>query len=212
VGVFFKDINTFVQTLAQDIPFNQLGLPDSLLTGTAATPTTVFRTTQPINTEGGLLKGFEINAQRRLDFLPGWMENLGVLVNYTFVDSDIEYITALTPVRTTINQTLVGLSRNAANFTLYYETDRVSVRGSAAYREGYLTAVPAPDGNSVAGTNETLNFDFQASYDITDQLQVSVEGINLTDEFNDQYVDASNRLNVNSHTGRQVFVGLRYSF
>jgi len=212
VGVFFKNINTFVQTLAQDIPFNQLGLPDSLLTGTAATPTTVFRTTQPINTDGGLLKGFELNAQKRLDFLPGWMENFGVQANYTYVDSQIEYITALTPTRTTIDETLIGLSKHAANFTLYYETDRFSMRGSAAYRQGYLTGVPAADGNSVAGTNETLNFDAQASYNITERLKVSVEGINLTDEFNDQYVDASNRLNVYSHTGRQFFAGLRYTF
>ena len=212
VGVFFKNINTFVQSLAQDIPFNQLGLPESLLTGTAATPTTVFRTTQPINTDGGLLKGFELNAQKRLDFLPGWMENFGVQANYTYVDSQIEYITALTPVRTTIDETLIGLSKHAANFTLYYETDRFSMRGSAAYRQGYLTAVPAPDGNSVAGTNETLNFDAQASYNITPQLKVSIEGINLTDEFNDQYVDASNRLNVYSHTGRQFFASLRYTF
>ena len=211
VGVFMKDINTFVQSLQQSIPFNQLGLPDSLLTGTAATPTTLFRTTQPINTEGGLLKGFEINVQKRLDFLPGWMENFGVQANYTFVDTDITYITSLSPL-TTINETLVGLSKNAANFTLYYETDRFSMRGSAAYRAGYLTGVPAADGNSVAGTNETLNFDAQASYQITPQLKASVEGINLTDEFNDQYVDASNRLNVYSHTGRQFFVGLRYTF
>lgn len=211
IGVFFKDINTFVQTLPQDIPFNQLGLPDSLLVGTTATPTTIFRTTQPINTEGGLLKGFEVNAQKRLDFLPGWLENFGVQANYTFVDSDITYITALSPL-TTINETLIGLSKNAANFTLYYETEKFSIRGSAAYRQGYLTGVPAADGNSVAGTNETLNFDAQASYQITPQLKASVEGINLTDEFNDQYVDASNRLNVLSHTGRQIFVGLRYTF
>ncbi|MNE89484.1 TonB dependent receptor [compost metagenome] len=52
----------------------------------------------------------------------------------------------------------------------------------------------------------------QASYAISDKLKVSVEGINLTDEFNDQYVDASNRLNVRSHSGRQFFVGLRYTF
>ena len=216
VGVFVKDINTFVQTLQQNIPFNQLGLPDSLLVGagpggTNLSPTTDFRTTQPINTEGGRLKGFEINAQKRLDFLPGWLENFGVQANYTFVDSDITYITSLSPL-TTINETLIGLSKNAANFTLYYETDKFSIRGSAAYRQGYLTGVPAADGNSVAGTNETLNFDMQASYNINDKLKVSVEGINLTDEFNDQYVDASNRLNVYSHTGRQVFVGLRYTF
>ena len=212
VGIFLKDINTFVQNLPQDIPFNQLGLPDSLLTGTAATPTTIFRTTQPINTEGGLLKGFEINVQKRLDFLPGWMENFGIQANYTFVDSDIEYRTSPLPNTPVVTETLLGLSKNAANFTLYYETDRFSMRGSAAYRAGYLTGVPAADGNSVAGTNETLNFDAQASYNITENLKLSIEGINLTDEFNDQYVDASNRLNVYSHTGRQFFAGLRYTF
>jgi len=211
VGVFVKDINTFVQSLTQNIPFSELGLPNSLLEGSLATPDTLFRTTQPINTEGGLLKGFEINVQKRLDFLPGWMENFGVQANYTFIDSDITYIQNLDPL-TTINETLVGLSKNAANFTLYYETDKFSVRGSAAYRQGYLTGVPAADGNSVAGVNETLNFDAQASYNINDRLKLSVEGINLTDEFNHQYVDASNRLNVYSHTGRQFFVGLRYTF
>jgi iron complex outermembrane receptor protein len=216
IGIFYKKVNTFVQTLAQDIPFNQLGLPDSLLIG--AQPgggnlpnTTLFRTTQPINTEGGDLTGIELNAQKRLDFLPGWMENFGVQANYTFVDSKITYITALSPL-TVIDETLIGLSKNAANFTLYYETDKFSIRGSAAYRAGYLTGVPAADGNSVAGTNETLNFDAQASYNITPQLKASIEGINLTDEFNDQYVDADNRLNVYSHTGRQFFVGLRYTF
>jgi len=216
VGIFFKDINTFVQTLAQDIPFNQLNLPDSLLVGAAPgggdlPNTTLFRTTQPVNTEGGLLKGFEVNVQKRLDFLPGWMENFGVQANYTFVDSDITYIQTLEPL-TTINETLVGLSKNAANFTLYYENDKFSIRGSVAYRQGYLTSVPAPDGNSVAGTNETLNFDAQASYNVTDRLKLSIEGINLTDEFNDQYVDESNRLNVLTHTGRQFFAGLRYTF
>ena len=212
IGVFYKKINTFVQTLRQDIPFNQLGLPSSLLTGTTALPTDLFVVSQPVNSPGGDLTGFEINVQKRLDFLPGWLENFGVQANYTFVDSNIEYLTSTTAGAPTINETLVGLSKNAANFTLYYETDRFSIRGSAAYRAGYLTQVPGNDGNSVHGTNETLNFDAQASYNITERLKVSVEGINLTDEFNDQYVDASNRLNVYSHTGRQFFAGLRYTF
>ena len=212
LGVFYKKINTFVQTLRQDIPFNQLGLPTSLLTGTTALPTDLFVVTQPVNSPGGTLQGFEVNAQKRLDFLPGWMSNFGVQANYTFVDSSIEYLTSTTAGAPTINETLVGLSKNAANFTLYYETEKFSVRGSAAYRQGYLTQVPGNDGNSVHGTNETLNFDAQASYNITENLKVSVEGINLTDEFNDQYVDASNRLNVYSHTGRQFFAGIRYTF
>ncbi|WP_292034305.1 MULTISPECIES: TonB-dependent receptor [unclassified Brevundimonas] len=212
VGLFYKKINSFVQNLRQDIPFNQLGLPNSLLDGTSALPTDLFAVSQPVNSPGGELKGFEVNLQKRLSFLPGWMENFGVQANYTFVDSDIEYLTSTTPGAPTITQTLTGLSKNAWNATIYYETDKFSIRGSAAYREGYLTAVPGNDGNSVHGTNETMNFDMQASYAISDKLKVSIEGINLTDEFNDQYVDASNRLNVYSHTGRQFFVGLRYIF
>jgi len=212
VGLFYKKINSFVQNLRQAIPFNQLGLPNSLLDGTSALPTDLFAVSQPVNSPGGELKGFEINVQKRLSFLPGWMENFGVQANYTFVDSEIEYLTSTTPGAPTITQTLTGLSKNAWNATLYYETDKFSVRGSVAYRDGYLTAVPGNDGNSVHGTNETMNFDMQASYNISDKLKVSIEGINLTDEFNDQYVDASNRLNVYSHTGRQFFVGLRYTF
>ncbi|ESQ78403.1 TonB-dependent receptor [Asticcacaulis sp. YBE204] len=211
-GFFYKKIDTFVQTLRQDIPFNQLGLPDSLLVGTTATTSDIFAVSQPVNSPGGDLKGFEVNVQQQLTFLPGFWSNIGVLANYTYVDSTIDYLTSTTPGAPTISETLVGLSKNAANFTVYYEVEKFSVRGSVAYREGYLTAVPSNDGNTVAGTNETLNFDMQASYNLTPKLKLSVEGINLTDEFNDQYVDATNRLNVRSHTGRQFFVSARYSF
>lgn len=61
--------------------------------------------------------------------------------------------------------------------SVYYETDKFSIRGSAAYRQGYLTQVPGNDGDSVHGANETLHFEAQASYNINDKLKVSVEGI-----------------------------------
>ena len=86
------------------------------------------------------------------------------------------------------------------------------MRGSAAYRSGYLTQVPGSDGNAYHGANETLNFDMQATVALRPNLKLSFEGVNLTDEFNDQYVGESNRLNVYTHSGRQVFVGLRYNF
>ncbi|UDF05003.1 TonB-dependent receptor [Asticcacaulis sp. AND118] len=211
-GFFYKKIDTFVQTVVERIPFNQLGLPLSLLTPTNTSPSEIFNVSQPFNSPGGELKGFEVNAQQQLDFLPGFWAHFGVLANYTYVDSSIDYLTSTAANAAVVNQTLIGLSKNAANFTLYYETEKFSVRGSVAYREGYLTAVPAADGNSVAGTNETTNFDMQASYNLTPRLKLSLEGINLTDAFNDQYVDASNRLNVRSHTGRQFFLSARYSF
>lgn len=211
-GVFYKKIDTFVATLRTQVPYSTLGLPDSLIAGTGASSTDIFDVTQPVNSNGGSLKGFEINWQQPLTFLPGAWRHLGYILNYTYVSSNVEYLTSTTAGAPTVNAALVGLSKNAANATLYYETERWSVRGSVAYRAGYLTQVPGNDFNSVHGTNSTLNVDAQASFNIRPNLKLSIEGVNLTDEFNDQYVDDSNRLNVYTHSGRTYFVGLRYNF
>ena len=72
--------------------------------------------------------------------------------------------------------------------------------------------MPGNDFNSWHGTNATTNVDAQVAYNLTDSVRISLEGLNLTDEYNDLYVDADNRLNVYSHTGRQYVVGLRYTF
>ncbi len=212
VGLFYKDIDTFVQTLRREAPYNTLGLPNSLLDGTVATPDMVFAVTQPVNSPGGKLKGVEINWQQPFTFLPGFWSDFGFLANYTYVDSNIDYLTSTAPGAALVNATLIGLSKNAWNATLYYENSKFSARVSAAYRDKYLTGVPAADFNNVQGTNSTTNIDAQVSYNIRDNLRISLEGLNLTDEYNDLYVDTDNRLNAYTHTGRQYVVGLRYTF
>lgn len=211
VSAFQKDIGTFVQTLSTTVPYSSLGLPNSLLTGTTASPTDAFIVSQPVNSKGGLLRGFEVNIQQPLSFLPGFLSNFGVLANYTYVSSDIEYLTAANG-STTVKAPLLGLSKHAANGTLYYETKKFSIRGSVAYRSNYLTAVPGTEGNSYNGTNSTTNIDAQVSYNITDNFKISLEAINITDALNDQFVDATNRLNVLTHSGRQFVLGARLAF
>jgi iron complex outermembrane recepter protein len=210
-SVFQKDIGTFVQTLSTTVPYSSLGLPDSLLAGTTASPSDAFIVSQPVNSNGGLLRGFEVNVQQPFSFLPGFLSNFGILANYTYVSSDIEYLLAATG-SATVEAPLLGLSKNAANATLYYETKRFSIRGSVAYRSNYLTAVPGTEGNAYNGTNATTNFDAQISYNVTDSLKLSLEMINLTDEKNDQFVDETNRLNVLTHSGRQFVLGARMAF
>lgn len=211
VSVFQKDIGTFVQTLSTTVPYSSLGLPDSLLAGTTASPSDVFIVSQPVNSNGGLLRGFEVNVQQPFTFLPGFLSNFGILANYTYVSSDIEYLLAANG-SATVEASLLGLSKNAANATLYYETKKFSIRGSVAYRSDYLTAVPGTEGNAYNGTNATTNFDAQISYNVTDNLKLSLEMINLTDEKNDQFVDETNRLNVLTHSGRQFVFGARMAF
>ena len=221
---FYKDIESFVQTVIESKPFVESGLPLSLLAGTTLTGNEVFQFTQPVNTEGGPLKGFELNYQQPFSFLPGNWSNFGALLNYTHVDSTIDYRVSAAANATIVKNDLVNLSPDAWNATLYYEGNGLSVRVSGAYRDKYLTAVPAASAppnqanpalpfQDADGTNETLFVDLSASYDINDHLAVSFEALNLTDEFNDQFTDTlANREVTYTHTGKQFFLGARYKF
>jgi iron complex outermembrane recepter protein len=214
-AVFYKDIDSFVQTVTENIVFNTTGLPLSLLAGTTLTGNEVFAFNAPVNTPGGALKGFEVNYQEQFRNLPGFWSHFGVLLNYTYVDSKIDYFISATSAVTVTND-LLNLSRNAYNATVFYEDNKFSIRASVAYRDKYITKVPASNAfplQDVEGTNSTLNVDMSASYAINDHLSVSLEGLNLTDQFNDQYIDsASNRVVVYTHTGRLYFLGARYKF
>src|SRR5262249_34760722 len=99
------------------------------------------------------------------------------------------------------------------NATLYFDNHKFSARVSAAYRSDYLTTVPGRNNNNVEGTNSTLTVDFSGSYQFDDHLEFTVEGLNLTDEFQDQWVDSNaDRLSYYHHTGRECFFGARYKF
>jgi iron complex outermembrane receptor protein len=215
-AIFYKDIESFVQTVVENKPFVDSGLPLTLLAGTTLTGNEVFAFTHPVNTEGGPLKGFEVNYQQPFKFLPGKLSNMGMLLNYTWVDSKVDYVTSSTGATPPVENDLVNLSRNAWNATLYYEADGFSIRTSASFRDSYLTAVPASNAPTIQdaeGTNETLFVDLSASYAFNDHVTVSLEALNLTDEFNDQFIDTnSNRVVVYTHTGRQLFLGARYKF
>jgi TonB-dependent receptor len=231
VGLFYKDISSFVATTTQQIPFNQLGLPDSLLTGTGAAATDLFTVTQPVNSKGGSLKGVEVGFQTPFRFLPGFLANTGIQANYTYVKSDIEYPLANAAGSPIVIAPLLNLSQHSANGTLYYEDKILTLRGSIAYRSGYLTTVPGRNGvapgagpvfntnagrptfNDVEGTKGSVNVDVSASVKVTENFSLTFEAINLTDEYTDQYIDsAGDRLSVFHHTGRQYYFGTRFKF
>ncbi len=191
VAYFYKDIESFIQRITSQIPYRELGLPDSLLDGTPSSPTDIFTVGRFENTPGGPLKGFEINAQVQLNFLPGFWGNFGVLANYTKADAEIEYILASAngvPTATT-TEDLVGLSRNSASGTLFYEDNRFSIRTTASYRDKFFRALPASPGSDVRGDLDTTFVDAQASWFVNDNLTLFLEAQNLTGERNVLYID-----------------------
>jgi iron complex outermembrane receptor protein len=206
LGLFAKDIGSFIQTIRQTVPFSATGLPESVLAGTTTTTADLFNFSRAVNTSGGDLKGVELNYQQPFTFLPGPLANTGLLFNYTYVESQIQY------VGDTQKRDLVGLSPEQINATVYYEDDRLSARVSGAYRDAYLVAVPSgAPGTDVQGTRSTLYVDAALSFSITDNFKVSLEALNLTDEPTSFYMD-SRRDDTLFHTvfGRTFTVGAAY--
>jgi TonB-dependent receptor len=225
VALFYKDVDSFVQTLRDQRPFtgNPYGLDDSVAIAACGntpgcSPASIWDFNTPATTEGGPVKGFEISYQQPFSFLPGVWSNFGTILNYTGVESEITYITVsgavgAPPVYTPVTDDLTGLSKDAYNATLYFDNKIFSARVAAAYRSDYLTTVPGRNSNDVEGTAETMNIDFSASYNINDNFSVSLEALNLTDEAQDQWVgSAADRLSYYHHQGTQYYLGARFKY
>jgi TonB-dependent receptor len=218
---FYKDVESFVQTVREDRAFtgNPLGIPDSVAIAAcgAAFPATCspsdpnWQFSQPRNTEGGPIEGFEISVQMPFFFLPGWMSNFGAVANYTHVESEIDYFANSTGTLI-VTDSLTGLSDESWNATLYYEDDRLSARISGAYRSDYLTTVPGRNSNATESTAETFNLDFASSYLIGERVRLTFEALNLTDEVSDQYLSPDDRLSFYHHYGRTFAAGIRFTY
>jgi iron complex outermembrane receptor protein len=221
LSLFDKDITSYIQTQVRQVPFSATGLDVSVLSGTTQDGTTVYTVTQPINTPGGKLQGYEINFQRPFTFLPGFLSHFGGVANLTHVESKIQYVVASSGTSVTYREAnLMGLSPDAWNLTLYYEDGPFSARVSEAYRSAYLSLPTPGSGADFQGKNETHNIDMQMTYKINKHFTAVFEGLNLTDQYddrNDQYNTAQGNTGQNllldySHPGRQFFLGVRYKY
>lgn len=218
VAPFRKDILTSVVSQVTNTVFdgNSFGVPNSLAIAACGStpgcsPSATWAFSAPVNTPGGELNGVEFNYQQPLRFLPGLLSNLGVLMNYTYVSSSVRYSTGAT---TFVTNELLGLSKDTAGMTVYYEDPRWSIRVSGAYRSRYLTQVPGQEvGTDADGWNSTFNLDASLQYNVTSHFRVTLEGVNLTDQFESQFNDTSRDLvTYYHHTGRQILAGVRYQY
>ncbi len=213
LALFHKDIESFVQGTSTVMPFTASGLPASLLDGTGVSPNEDFTFTRPLNTPGGDLKGAEFNYVQPFSFLPGRWSNLGLQLNYTWVDSQIQYLTSTGAA--SLKTDLTGLSKNSYNSTLFYEGEQLGARVSYTHRDGYYTQVPASvAGFSFHGMDAVDTVDASISWKIDDHLEISLEGINLTNETSNEWVGTSAwKLPLTyTQTGREFLLGLRYKF
>lgn len=220
VALFKKDIASFPVATTTSGTFASTGLPLSVIPpsspGSINPEGQLWTITSIGNGEGAKLKGIEVSLQAPFKFLPGFLSNFGGIANFTYVDSDADYTVAgpsIVPgganVSAVRNGTLFNLSKRAYNGTLYYDDGKFSARTSISYRSRYADA-NSGTGNVFEGYGSTINVDASVRYAITDNIEISVEGINLTDEYRYRFTDIdADRNYENNHFGRTFLFGAR---
>jgi len=126
----------------------------------------------PTNGEGATLSGWEINVQQQLSFLPGPLSGLGVYANYTSTTSEADYGTDREKT------TLPGQAGNTGNFSLSYETKKLSARLSYALSDKYIVEVGG-DADEDVYYEPANRIDISLSYDPMANLTILADLMNV---------------------------------
>ena len=104
-------------------------------------------------------------------------------------------------------------SKNIFNVSGYYENERFSARLSYNYRSKFFVDYDAERGYRQLWSDSIASLDASASVNLTDQISLSLDAVNLTDEKQtDNYDNDKNRPARIYKNGRMVFGGVRFKF
>lgn len=209
-GYFKKNVSNFIVNTVADTTFT---LPDGSLlldpsTGSdtgapdADDEVAIFKNTLPNNGETATVDGLEMGIQHTFG-----ESGFGVMFNATYVDSDAE----LDPADVTQVFALTGLS-DSMNLVGFYEQGPIQVRLAYNQRSDFVQSLTQSNGNGPTIVEDYNQLDFSASYDITDEITVFAEGINLTEEYVHKRGRYSNQLLLVEDSGRRWSVGVRANF
>ena len=133
-----------------------------------------FSVNTPINNKDAEIYGFEVAGQ----YFFG-STGLGVSASYTLVRSNVGIDVAADP---SVDQfALIGLS-DTANATLIYDKYGISARLAYNWRDKFLSQTNRDSYRNPAFTDPYGQLDLNVSYDVTPQIAVSFEAINLLEE------------------------------
>lgn len=209
-GYFKKDVANFIVNTIEDKTFtlpngglltdpstgNNVGAPD------AGDATATFKNTLPNNGENATVDGVELGIQHTFG-----ESGFGVMFNTTLVDSDAE----LDPADVTQVFALTGLS-DSMNLVGFYEQGPIQIRLAYNQRGDFVQSLTQNNGNGPTIVEDYEQWDLSASYDVTDEITVFLEGINLTEEYVHKRGRYSNQLLLVEDSGRRWALGVRASF
>lgn len=207
-GVFFKKVNSFIQNVTyNNFDFASAGItvPNDPATGK---PYANGQYQTSYNAKGGDVRGVEASFTKTR-FLPGIWSGLGFDANLALTNSNVHNPTNLAGPTTYIG--LPGLSKRVASAAVFYDNGTFSARLSANYRSSFLS------NTQIAVTNQLVTFaaetvyDFQASYNITKQLSVVYQMLNLSNQPTKTYFGGNpQQTGTIQYFGRTSYLGVNF--
>ncbi len=165
-----------------------------------------FDVYQPVNADGSYkVSGLELIAQLPLSLLSESLDGFGINANYTKLDNSLTGASDLgipTPPE--------GLADSTYNATVYFERDGFDTRLSYNYKDKYVEYIHL---NMYPVYRDAYGqLDLSMSYQLSDQLKLSLKAINLTDAQTKGYTLSKAFPTQYEFSGRRISLGLRADF
>jgi iron complex outermembrane receptor protein len=195
-GLYYKDIESFITDRPETQNFDVTAGTAPSLACTVVVPDEIFNCPFLINVRsnggGGRIQGFEIA------FTMPIVGGFGVHANYTFSDAEADN-----------GDPIPGNSKDSFNLTGYFENERLSARVMYTYRSEFFVTF---DRTTPLNQDDLSSLDASVVVNVTDNLALTFDGINLTNEEVVQFAGDSFRPRAIYDNGRILFAGARFKF
>jgi iron complex outermembrane receptor protein len=194
-ALFYKDIKSFITDKAVTQFFNVQSATSPSLQCTPVSPNVFncpFTINQRTNGGGGRTQGFELQATQ-----PIW-GGFGVTGNYTFTDATADN-----------GDPMPGNSRDMFNLSGYFENARLSARLSYTYRSDFFVQF---DRTGHLNQDSLSQLDASVLVNLMDNVALTFDGINLTDEKIEQFQDIKSNPRAIYDNGRTYYAGVKVKF
>jgi len=166
---------------------------------------------QSRNGKGVDVFGFEVAAQRKLDFLPTqFLRNFAVYVNYTYTHSKAKGI-ADEEGNERKDVSLPGTAPHMFNASLSWENKKFSARASLNTTAAYIDVLGENE-FSDSYYDKQLFLDVNAVYKVNPKIRIFAEANNLTNQPLRYYQGTSERLMQAEYYRPTFNVGVKYDF
>lgn len=180
--VFLKSISNYI--LQRTVPEDHFNTSRGIVT--------TYNVSRPFNAGSAKVKGFAIAYQQNLPY------GFGLLANYTYSDGEGQD-----------GADLPFNSRHQVSLSPFFESGPVSIRGTYTWRSKYFTGIDRGDDMYV---RDTANVDLSATYNVTENIGLTVSGMNLTDSEYYAYANTPRLPRGVYRTGRKLLASVNVNF